>query len=88
MRAIRLSFRRIPKPQSSTPQLLETASRSVTPSLWISAMSTLGTPQRPNPPTASDEPLTMPSTASAALETTLSMEWTLAVCPLGGLNWS
>src|SRR5450631_2739383 len=36
-------------------------------------MSTLGTPHRPNPPTASDEPLTIPTTASAGLATTLSM---------------
>ena len=31
MRRIRLSFNRTPNPHSSTPQLLETASRSVTP---------------------------------------------------------
>src|SRR5450631_865530 len=42
-------------------------------------MSTLGTPHSPNPPTASDEPLTIPLIASAALTTTLSMMWTLAV---------
>src|SRR5664280_576522 len=36
-------------------------------------MSTLGTPHKPNPPTANDEPSTIPTTASAALVTTLSM---------------
>jgi hypothetical protein len=35
-------------------------------------MSTLGTPHSPNPPTASEEPSTIPLTASAALTTTLS----------------
>ena len=36
-------------------------------------MSTLGMPQRPNPPTASDMPSLMPAMASAGVETTLSM---------------
>ncbi|GAB2685636.1 hypothetical protein GCM10027194_19140 [Thalassiella azotivora] len=36
-------------------------------------MSTLGTPHRPNPPTARDAPSPMSATASAALRTTLSI---------------
>ncbi len=77
MRRIRLSRNRIPSPQSSTPQLLDTASRSTTPASWIAWMSTLGMPQSPNPPTESVIPSTMPSIAAAGLETTLSMARTL-----------
>ena len=43
------------------------------PASWIAAMSTLGMPQSPNPPTDSDIPSMIPSMASAGVETTLSM---------------
>ena len=55
------------------PQLLEMTSRSVTPASWMAAINTLGTPQRPNPPTERVAPSTIPSIASDAEETTLSM---------------
>ena len=77
MRRIRLSLSRIPRPQSSTPQLFEIASSSLMPASWIAAMSTLGMPHRPKPPTASDMPSLIPAMASCGVETTLSMERTL-----------
>lgn len=64
---------RTPSPQSSTPQLLETHSRSFTPNAWTESMSTLGMPHSPNPPTASVAPSGMSATASAGEVTTLSM---------------
>src|SRR5580765_1912697 len=78
MRRIRLSANRIPRPQSSTPQLLEMTSRSVVPASWMAPMSTEGMPQSPNPPTASEAPSPMPSIAAAGEETTLSMASTLS----------
>ena len=41
-----------PRPASSTPQLLLTVSRSRHPSASRASMSRMGTPHRPNPPTA------------------------------------
>ena len=52
-----------PRPQSSTPQLLLTTSRSVTPASSRAAIRALGMPQRPNPPTASRAPSGMSATA-------------------------
>ena len=76
IRRSRFSISSRPRPQSSTPQLLEIASRSVAP--WVSraSMSTDGMPHRPKPPTARVAPEPMSSTAAAALPTTLS------TCPL------
>src|SRR6478735_5512676 len=63
----------MPSPQSSTPQLFETASRPVRPASWMAAMRTEGMPQRPKPPTESDIPSRIPAMASWGVETTLSM---------------
>src|ERR1700761_2662863 len=57
----------------STPQLLETVSRSVTPRSATAAISASGMPHKPNPPTARDEPSVMSATASSAVATTLSI---------------
>ena len=62
-----------PSPQSSTPALLETASRSFVPASSTAAISTDGMPHSPNPPTEIVAPSGMSATASAADETTLSM---------------
>src|SRR3954453_20832677 len=62
-----------PSPQSSTPQLLLTTSRSVTPASSSAWMSPLGMPHSPTPPTASVLPSGMSATASAALATVLSI---------------
>src|SRR6195952_3831901 len=61
-----------PRPQSSTPQLFETASRSVVPASSNASISTDGIPHSPKPPTDSVAPSGMSATASAALATTLS----------------
>src|SRR6476646_3089664 len=63
----------MPSPQSSTPQLFETASRPVRPASWMAAMRAEGMPQRPKPPTESDIPSRIPAMASWGVETTLSM---------------
>src|SRR4051794_25726603 len=73
IRRSRFSISSRPRPHSSTPQLFETASRSVTPASSTASISTDGTPHSPNPPTASRAPSPMSATASAALATTLSM---------------
>src|SRR6185295_4149751 len=62
----------MPSPQSSTPQLFDTTCRSVVPASCSAAISWVGTPQRPNPPTASDAPSEMSATAAAADSETLS----------------
>ncbi len=64
---------RRPSPQSSTPQLLLTTSRSVVPASSSAWMSALGMPHRPKPPTARLAPLGMSATASPALPTVLSI---------------
>src|SRR6478735_2310605 len=71
VRRIRPSLSRIPRPQSSTPQLLLTVSRSVAPRSCRASISVTGMPHSPNPPTASEAPSWMSATASAALATTL-----------------
>ena len=73
IRRSRFSISSRPRPHSSTPQLFDTASRSVTPASSSASISTDGTPHSPNPPTASLAPSGMSATASAALATTLSM---------------
>ena len=78
MRRIRLARSSRPRPQSSTPQLFEIASRSVIPASSTARMSTLGIPQRPNPPTAIEAPSVMPAMAAAGSATTLSMPRTLS----------
>src|SRR6478752_7722075 len=62
-----------PSPQSSTPQLLLTTSRSWTPESSRAWISTLGIPHKPNPPTARVAPSGMSATASTADWTTLSI---------------
>jgi len=73
VRRMRFSRSSMPSPNSSTPQLLLTVTRSLTPVASTASISTDGNPQSPNPPTARDEPLAMSATASAALATTLSI---------------
>ena len=63
---MRLAFSRMPRPQSSTPQLLLTMLRSLVPCASSASMSAMGLPESPNPPTASDAPSGMSATASAA----------------------
>ena len=72
IRRSRFSASSRPSPQSSTPQLFETASRSVVPASSSASISTDGIPHNPNPPTDSVAPSGMSATASAALATTLS----------------
>src|SRR4051794_3102424 len=73
VRRILLADSSIPRPHSSTPQLLLTVSSSSTPAASSASISAVGMPQRPKPPTASEAPLGMSATASAALPTTLSI---------------
>ena len=70
----------MPRPNSSTPQLLLTVTRSFTPVARTASINTEGRPQSPNPPTAKDDPLVMSATASAALATTLSIFTTFLNC--------
>jgi hypothetical protein len=46
--------------------LFDTTLRSVADPARIARMSTIGTPTRPKPPTASDAPLVMSATAATA----------------------
>src|SRR5215218_5676849 len=73
VRRIRPSLSRMPSPQSSTPQLLLTVSRSRVPERWSASMRATGMPQRPKPPTAREAPSGISATASSALATTLSI---------------
>ena len=72
IRRIRFWASSSPRPQSSTPQLFDTASRSVVPASSSAWISTDGIPHSPNPPTDSVAPSGMSATASAADVTTLS----------------
>ena len=72
IRRIRRSPSSRPSPQSSTPQLFDTASRSVVPASSSAWISTDGIPHSPKPPTARVAPSGMSATASAADVTTLS----------------
>src|SRR4051812_19083124 len=72
IRRNRFSASNRPRPHSSTPQLFETASRSVVPASRSASISTDGIPHNPKPPTDSVAPSGMSATASAALPTTLS----------------
>ena len=72
MRLIRLAPSSILRPDWSTPQLLLTVRRSSAPVSSSASMSDSGTPHRPNPPTASEEPEKMSVTASEAELTVLS----------------
>src|SRR5690606_16705231 len=72
-RRMRLLLRSSPSPQPSTPQLLETTSRPPVPWSRRAVMRAMGTPTRPNPPTARDEPSVMRETASAAEAQVLSI---------------
>src|SRR5690625_5084360 len=60
-----------PSPQSSTPQLLDTTDRSLTPVACRARMSSIGLPHSPKPPTARVAPGGMSSTAVAASGYTL-----------------
>src|SRR4051812_19517275 len=71
VRRIRPSFSRIPRRQSSTPQLLLTVSRVLAPPWWTASIRATGMPHSPKPPTASEAPSWMSATATAALATTL-----------------
>jgi hypothetical protein len=73
MRLIRPRPRSSPRPQSSTPQLLDTTRRSPQRARASAAMSVEGMPQSPKPPTASVAPSGMSATAWSAEATTLSM---------------
>src|SRR5688500_3294666 len=68
----------MPSPQSSTPQLFDTIRSSLVPASWRALMSSVGTPQSPNPPTAIEAPSGMSATASAAEGTTLSKRGSLS----------
>src|SRR3954452_13945226 len=70
-----------PRPQPSTPRLLETISRSVVPLASSARISSIGTPLRPKPPTAIDAPSGMSATASAAEATRLSMSFLFLSIP-------
>src|SRR6185436_15969111 len=72
IRRSRLAISSRPSPQSSTPQLFDTACRSSAPFSSTASISTVGTPHSPKPPTASVTPDSTSATASAALVTTLS----------------
>src|SRR5690606_37307199 len=63
----------MPRPQSSTPALLDTASSSSTPASSNARISAAGTPHSPKPPTARVLPEGMSATASAAEGTVLSI---------------
>ena len=78
MRRMRPAESRTPRPQPSTPQLLDTTSSSEAPWSSSARISTIGTPTSPNPPTASDAPFGMSATASAADTKVLSMAVPLA----------
>ena len=56
IRRSRLAISSRPRPQSSTPQLFETASRSSAPCSSSASISTDGIPHSPKPPTASVAP--------------------------------
>src|SRR4029077_6650125 len=56
IRRSRFSISSRPRPHSSTPQLLDTASRSLAPASSSASISTDGTPNRPKPPTANLDP--------------------------------
>src|SRR3954447_11913462 len=74
-RRMRPAARSSPSPQPSTPRLLDTISRSVVSLASSARISSIGTPLRPNPPTAIDAPSGMSATASAADATLLSMSF-------------
>src|SRR5262249_40990946 len=61
---------RRPSPQSSTPQLLDTTVRSLTPRRTSAAIRFSGMPQRPKPPTTIVAPSATSATASSAAPTT------------------
>ena len=81
IRRIRRSSSSRPRPQSSTPQLFETASRSVAPGSSSASISTEGMPHSPKPPTASEAPSPMSATASAALADHLVHGCSPSPCP-------
>ena len=63
---------RMPRPKSSTPQLLETTVRSFTPASRIAAIRCSGIPQRPKPPAMMVMPSkSTPLSASRAPSTVL-----------------
>src|SRR5215472_1197277 len=62
-----------PSPAPSTPQLLDTVSKSVPPCSSKASISRIGTPHSPKPPTASDAPSGMSRTAAATELTVLSI---------------
>src|SRR5680860_1087997 len=70
---MRRAASRMPKPQSSTPQLFETIDRSVVPCARIASTSAIGLPHRPNPPTASEAPSSISATVAAAESYVLSI---------------
>src|SRR4029453_4158454 len=86
IRAILRSARRIPRPQSSTPQLLGAPFGSLAPRSGRAAISFIGLPDRPKPPTAREAPSGMSATASAGLGTTLSIPGPLLPEPRTGVT--
>src|SRR5699024_2095309 len=60
------------KPKPSAPKLLHTMVRSFGPEARRASMSTVGMPTSPNPPTAIEDPETMPCTPSVAVLVLLS----------------
>src|SRR5271155_2900308 len=71
VREIRFCINRMPRPQSSTPQLFETTRRSETPASTRADINSDGIPQSPNPPTAMLDPSLISATASAGVAITL-----------------
>ena len=61
------AFNKIPSPYSSVPQLFDTTRRSKTVDAASALIKVAGTPDSPNPPTASVDPFGISATASAAL---------------------
>src|SRR5882724_2612943 len=82
MRAIWPALRRIPSPQSSTPQLLETTLSCLVPDRCSASIRPMGMPHRPKPPTAIDAASGMSATAVARSATTLFMSGESAPGPV------
>jgi len=79
---MRCAASRMPRPQSSTPQLLLTTLRSVVPWARSASMRAIGFPESPKPPTASEAPSGMSATAAAADSHCLSITSAPSVpCP-------
>ncbi len=73
MRRTRPSFISLARPNSATPELLATITRSRAPCSIRPSISWLGCPTAPNPPTRTVAPSATPSSAAATLATRLSI---------------